>query len=203
MKAKNLLIVLLVLAMLAVTVACNERTEDVQPPDTVTEETEQTPDEENTEPEPLPELTAEEDEVNEVPIEETVYPEYETPEHEEEPTDEPEEEYEVEDEPTVETPTMPEVVVIGADVDPELIGSWISDVNEFSYIFLADGTGVRGIYPEVEEFSWHVEDGNVLLTLAQGTGPVTENWDYAVLGENLMLTRAAMPGELLMFSRSG
>ena len=108
-----------------------------------------------------------------------------------------------EDEPEVADFAEPEVVVIGADIDPELIGSWLSDTDRFEYLFNADGTGVRGVHPDFEEFSWHVEDDHVLMTFVQSTGFVTENWGYSVMGNTVMFTSGALPGQIFMFSRTG
>ena len=40
------------------------------------------------------------------------------------------------------------------DGEHPLIGRWISDVNDFQYDFHAYGTGIRGVRPETESFTW-------------------------------------------------
>jgi len=200
MKLKKLLIAITVIVILVVAAACNGTSEDVQEIDNATEEVVQTPVEEADVLETLPEPASDTEEVAEQPAEDT-----QPLESEDEVEDEPKEDEEMGDNQSQIIIIAPEIVEISADIDPELIGFWTSDENEFLYVFLADGTGVRSIYPATDraalgdEFSWQVEDGNIQITFAHSV----EEWGYAVMGDTVMFTSALLPGQLFIFNRSG
>ena len=77
------------------------------------------------------------------------------------------------------------------------VGTWVSDEDGFQYIFNADGTGSRGLPPDLETFSWRRERGNLILT--EGVG--MEQWGYTLRSNTITFTHEAFPGYVFIFNR--
>jgi len=100
--------------------------------------------------------------------------EQDTQEEPEQEQEEPEEEIEI----TAGNPIAP--------ADSEIVGYWSWDaISAFEYVFNADGTGTRGIQPDLDEFDWRVYDNNFLVMEFQ---LIDETWTYQVFGDILIFT---------------
>ena len=88
------------------------------------------------------------------------------------------------------------------DGEHPLIGTWISDINDFQYDFHEDGTGIRGIRPETESFRWRTEDGYLIMNFGPEVWPV-EEWSYNMSRNrnSVTFTNRLTPGYEFPFSR--
>jgi|GEM_PF-5735606 len=84
-----------------------------------------------------------------------------------------------------------------------MVGTWRQqDSGGYYYRFYDDGTGVRGIYPNLDEpFEWTSSGGNLRMLFADSV--TLEEWSAVRRnGEILVLTGAGMPGYELIFYRA-
>jgi len=75
----------------------------------------------------------------------------------------------------------------------DLIGTWAwDDDSNFTYIFSADGTGMRGFPENMETFTWSTAADGELEIHVDGPigmfGLVEEQWSYTVSGDALTVT---------------
>jgi len=77
------------------------------------------------------------------------------------------------------------------------VGTWVSEVDNFEYHFRADGTGTRGVPPEMYPFNWRRERGNLILT----EGTAMESWSYTLRGNTITFSHDEIPGYVFIFNR--
>ncbi|MCL2202104.1 MAG: DUF5640 domain-containing protein [Oscillospiraceae bacterium] len=84
--------------------------------------------------------------------------------------------------------------------EQDLVGTWLSTLNDFQYDFYADGTGVRGIHPDTEEFTWRLERNNLIMNFGPHQWPV-EEWGFRIRGNTITFTNRLTPGYVFEFER--
>ena len=90
--------------------------------------------------------------------------------------------------------------VEGGEHDLALTGTWIWDGdNSFEYIFIANGTGMRGWHEFGQEpFLWETTADGVLILI--GEFP-TEYWEYDIDGDVLTISNLQIPGIVFSYIR--
>jgi len=83
-----------------------------------------------------------------------------------------------------------------------LIGTWAWDGNgSWQYIFDSDGTGTRGIFPDIETFRWSIpEDGHITMNIRGG---MREQWSYTIDGAEFTLDSRQVAGMTYSYLRIG
>ncbi|MCL2360269.1 MAG: hypothetical protein FWC73_00465 [Defluviitaleaceae bacterium] len=80
----------------------------------------------------------------------------------------------------------PEPPAPAEPVDQAVVGRWVWDANEgYAYEFLADGTGRRGWYPELDNFTWSTTAADNHLMMHFGF--LQESWTYTIVGDVMTL----------------
>ena len=81
-----------------------------------------------------------------------------------------------------------------------LVGTWQWDeITSYEYTFRADGTGARGIAPDLDEFTWNSpEAGNVIMQ----SDTLDENWSYTIISDMLTLNSRQVPGMSFSYRRA-
>ena len=96
--------------------------------------------------------------------------------------------------PTPPPPPPPE------PVDVAIVGSWVWDADDgYIYEFLADGSGRRGWYPDVESFSWSTIAADNHLTMHFGLRQ--ESWTYTIIDDVMTLDNRQNIGESYSYLR--
>jgi len=67
------------------------------------------------------------------------------------------------------------------------------------YNFLANGTGIRGLADEQYNFTWQIGDGHLTIT----TPSVTEEWNYEIDNDLLIITSRQVYGFSFIYTRQG
>jgi len=99
--------------------------------------------------------------------------------------------------PPMATPTPPPPP---EPVDTAVVGSWVWDMDQsYIYEFLADGTGRRGWYPDVESFTWATIAADNHLTMHFGFRQ--ESWTYTIVGDVITLDSRTNIGETYSYIR--
>ena len=80
-----------------------------------------------------------------------------------------------------------------------LVGTWAWDVSEeFTYELNADGTGIRGIPGNTEEFEWHTEGNDHLI---MDLGFQVESWTFTITDDVLTIDSRQVPGTTWSYIR--
>jgi len=67
-----------------------------------------------------------------------------------------------------------------------MVGTWTWDDNpEWSYVFNADGTGVRGLPGQMVEFYWYADDYDVFIDMENGN--ITEIWQLLFVDDEMLI----------------
>ncbi|MCL2839037.1 MAG: hypothetical protein FWE04_08285 [Oscillospiraceae bacterium] len=92
---------------------------------------------------------------------------------------------------------MPDGVEIS---DHPLVGTWAWDGNgSWQYIFDGDGTGTRGIFPDIETFRWSIpEAGHITMNIRGG---MREQWSYTIDGAVFTLDSRQVAGVTYSYVR--
>ena len=86
------------------------------------------------------------------------------------------------------------------DSDDSVVGRWESavDGDDSWYHFLDDGTGTRDISGTVEDFTWQILGGRLVLTI----GGRDDAWGFSIRRNTLTFTHDRMPGYEFPFNRA-
>jgi hypothetical protein len=83
------------------------------------------------------------------------------------------------------------------DGEDAFVGTWANDVYGFQYILRADGSGSRGIPPDLQPITWRRENRYFIVT----DGGFTEYWGYTMRGNTITFTHESMPGYVFVYNR--
>ena len=88
----------------------------------------------------------------------------------------------------------------GSGDSDSVVGRWESAVagDDSWYHFLEDGTGTRDIFGVVEEFTWQILGGRLVLS----SGGVDDAWGFSIRRNTLTFTHDLMPGYEFQFNRA-
>lgn len=83
--------------------------------------------------------------------------------------------------------------------NPAFVGTWAWDViDDYEYVFYADGSGTRGFTADPETLEWETTaDGQLLIH----TGWFTEYWEYDIDGDVLTISSLQAPGTVFSYIR--
>jgi ABC-type oligopeptide transport system substrate-binding subunit len=83
-------------------------------------------------------------------------------------------------------------------LDSRLVGSWVSDVNDFRYELSDDGTGIRGVTGFMEDIIWStIGNSEFVITI----GFAEERWNYTIRSGILTFTHPTTPELIYPFRR--
>jgi len=97
-------------------------------------------------------------------------------------------------------PPLPTPPPPAESMDTAVVGSWAWDIDQgYVYEFLADGTGRRGWYPDLETFTWFTEEADNHLVMHFGFRQ--ESWTYTIIDDVITLDNRRNIGETYSYTR--
>ncbi|MDR0483521.1 MAG: hypothetical protein LBH13_10295 [Cellulomonadaceae bacterium] len=87
-----------------------------------------------------------------------------------------------------------------------LLGTWEWPLGpDFTYVFEADGTGLRGTSFEAETFTWDASGSNLSINLDNPpAGNIAlERWEFTIDGDTLTITSRQVDGMEFSYVRQG